>query len=424
MSNFRNVYQATALIILNTLIMFALLNLILWAVFAVRDAQRAVPLTRYVSDAPVTASGLFFEDGRAVDNGKRSTSNLQIFDFKAFEGVMNEIEIAAMLDEFYDHYRELGFSYQPWTQYGHRVFEGEYLNVSKLENGLTARRTVSPAQVFEGEEPIQIAAFGGSTTFGAGVADADTWPSQLSKILTARASEMGLGAPIEVVNYGRVGFYPTQEMHLFQQVLRSGARPELAIFLDGVNLGRADDTPNLTPEYHRFVNEAQLGRGSAMRWLPVMRAVTYITRAPTSQNAPKPTNRTTAEHAVNRFVHFQDNVRSIAQLYNVESLFILQPDGHYNYPYHLTGPGKPLGPRENRILKEQFYADLTQKPGFVDMTDLFEKWGDRKALMDVAHYSPNFSRFVAEHIAELIDLEALKQIRQPDAAPTGVPRRQ
>lgn len=415
----RRAYRTTAVISFNTFVAVVVVNLLLWAVFSFRDAPVSTRVD--IPPAPVTASGLFREDGTAVDNGKRTASNLTIFDFKSFEGVLSEPEIAALLDEYYVHHRQHGFSYQPFTQYGHRTFDGKYLNVHRLDNGLTVRRTINPPMAETDVQPIRIFAFGGSTTFGSGLADSQTWPSQLSHILNARAREMGLGVPIEVVNYGRVGFYPTQELYLLMDVLRSGARPQMAIFLDGVNFGRVDDTPNLTTDYHRIVDKAQLGGVQALDALPMMRAVNYFTRAPGSVLPPA---RYEVDHLVTRFLQFKETATLIAEHHGIEALFILQPDGHYNYPAHRYSTGRPVNSEASRALKAAFYGAFPEDHGFVDMTGLFEKWGDRKALMDAAHYSPNFARFVAQEIAALVDLETLKQRRRPDAAPTGTPRRQ
>ena len=66
--------------------------------------------------------------------------------------------------------------------------------------------------------------FGGSTTFGYGVADKETIPAQLEKILKTR-----------VINFGRGYFYSAQENQLLREYLKAGYRPKMVIFLDGVN---------------------------------------------------------------------------------------------------------------------------------------------------------------------------------------------
>ena len=67
-------------------------------------------------------------------------------------------------------------------------------------------------------------ALGGSTTFGSGVADHETIPAQLERIL---------GQP--VINLGVRGDGSLMENRLLNYYLRIGYRPAMAIFLDGIN---------------------------------------------------------------------------------------------------------------------------------------------------------------------------------------------
>jgi len=410
------------LIIFNTLLLLIIINLVLFMIFRHLDEAKITPDTNLA----YSKSGHFYEDGTAVDNGKRTPSNLNVFDYRAFEGSMSELEISEMLDEFYDHSR-MGFGYQPWSQYGPRLFSGKYLNVDLEPNGLPVRRTINPPATGDDRQTIRIHAFGGSTTFGSGLPDEHTWPTYLSQILNDRARKENLDIRVEVTNYGRVGFYPTQELHLLLDVLRSGQRPDLSIFLDGVNIGSDDDTPNLTSDYHRIINEAQLG--SAVKWeaLPMMRAARALEtrfRAKATPDASEPKLRAGPDQLVERFQQFRSGVIAISDLYGTKPIFFLQPDGHYNYPDHLYGAGKsPTSPRV-RALKKEFYAALPRDSGFVDLTGLFAEWGDRKAIMDAAHYVPNFSKFVAEKIANQIDLSELKPAETGKVIATGIPRKQ
>lgn len=413
-------YKSAALIVFNTLLLLIVINLVLFMIFRAFDEAKITPDT----NSAYSKSGHFHENGTAVDNGKRTPSNLNVFDYRAFEDSMSELEISEMLDEFYDD-SQLGFDYQPWSQYGPRVFSGKYLNVDLEPNGLAVRRTIEPPATGAGKRTIKIYAFGGSTTFGSGVPDEHTWPSYLSQILNDRARKENLDIRVEVTNYGRVGFYPTQELHLLQAVLRSGQRPELSIFLDGVNLGRDDDTPALTPSYHRTINEAQIGSDHKWQSLPMMRAARSLIARFNSAAIPDAKGARASvrtEQLVERFQQFRSSVLAISDLYGIRSMFFLQPDGHYNYPIHLYGSGKSPSLPRAREQKKEFYAALPKDSGFVDLTGLFAEWGDRKAIMDAAHYSPNFSKFVAQKIADQIDLSALKSVKTEDVVATGIPK--
>jgi hypothetical protein len=60
----------------------------------------------------------------------------------------------------------------------------------------------------------------------------------------------------------------------------------------------------------------------------------------------------------------------------------------------------------------------------IRLTSLFDEYGvapDRKAIVDDVHYSPAFSRFLAERVAAEIDLVSLASSPGP-LPPTGVSR--
>lgn len=70
-----------------------------------------------------------------------------------------------------------------------------------------------------------IMCFGGSTTFGHGVSQEDTWPAHLSRILPYS----------KVLNCGVVKNDLKASLNLLVSMLRLGIRPTQIIFLDGVN---------------------------------------------------------------------------------------------------------------------------------------------------------------------------------------------
>ena len=102
-------------------------------------------------------------------------------------------------------------------------------------------------------------------------------------------------------------------------------------------------------------------------------------------------------------------------------MFILQPDALYNYPLSLHRAPKHFDRPKQRHQREEFYALMQEADGYVDLTDLFEKWG-QKAIVDSGHYSPNFNRFLAEAIASKVDLSQAKGDGKPAAVPTGIRR--
>ena len=126
-----------------------------------------------------------------------------------------------------DYLRELQLTpstFYPYLQYKPIAFNGHYIHI----NGDWGRRSYEPA-VPAGTNIPTIWMFGGSTGFGEGQRDEYTIPSDLARMADAD------GIPIRVVNYGQRGWVNWQEMLLYEQLLATGQRPDLAVFYDGLN---------------------------------------------------------------------------------------------------------------------------------------------------------------------------------------------
>src|SRR5205085_2675003 len=94
--------------------------------------------------------------------------------------------------------------------------------------------------------------FGGSTGFGYGVRDAETVASQLAAFLNQTKA---VSRPIKIYNFGRAGYYSTPERMLFERLLLEGHRPQLAVFMDGLNEFEhaSDEDPRLNHLVDRWV---------------------------------------------------------------------------------------------------------------------------------------------------------------------------
>jgi hypothetical protein len=76
---------------------------------------------------------------------------------------------------------------------------------------------------------FNVFAFGGSSTFGVGVKDVETWPMLLQKKLRQQLSQAA------VFNLGLGAFSSADETHLLVDMLSQNRIPAIAIFLDGGN---------------------------------------------------------------------------------------------------------------------------------------------------------------------------------------------
>ncbi len=113
--------------------------------------------------------------------------------------------------------------YVPYLVSAPHPFAGRFLNVEDGE-----RRSYRP-EVPAGVEPLEVAFFGGSTTFGIGQRDEHTIPSAFARQAEAE------GIPVVVHNYGFPAWVSWQEHEYFERLLAAGRQFDLVVFYDGFN---------------------------------------------------------------------------------------------------------------------------------------------------------------------------------------------
>jgi hypothetical protein len=297
--------------------------------------------------------------------------------------------------------------YEPVTGMKEAAFSGNYVNVDE------AGFRIAPGQ---GQWPpansaINIFVFGGSTTFGYGVADADTVPANVQSIL-ARA----IDRPVHVYNFGRGHYQSSFERLLFEKLLVSGHVPDIAIFIDGLNdlINNAEFSERglqleaavggtSLQKFRGFLNSVALARG--VRWFRD-RFLSGSASAPETQ-PPDFDQIDGDQHAA--IARYLRNVRlstSIADQFGVEVAFVWQPVPSYGYDlayhplvsfdvgrHHYAGRGY-----------EKMKAVLDHGPwpqNFVWCADI--QAGLREALyIDAVHYGVRMSKLVAECVVREI----------------------
>lgn len=122
---------------------------------------------------------------------------------------MSDKAISQMLEELWAP----GFQYESYTGFSEVERSGEFVTV----NASGFRETGMP-------NDSDIWFFGGSTSFGYGVADWETIPSLVQEQLNQK-----------VYNFARGWYYSEQENVLLSKLLVAGKKPKLAVFVDGIN---------------------------------------------------------------------------------------------------------------------------------------------------------------------------------------------
>jgi len=427
-SRFARCYTGSALIILNTLIFLIIINLILGVAFWAYDWHRHAE--KNWTSQP-RANAFFYEDGSPIDKRKRNIYLFDTYDFTACEGISPE-EAAAVLEDFFESL-QTGFIYQPWVQFTDVPFRSKHLNVLSDEADFPRRHTLNPDNPHKLPE-IVVWTLGGSTTFGYYVADQQTWPSYFSQVLNERARQENLGVHIRVENYGRAAYTPSQEVILLWDLLRSGQRPSLVIFMDGINIGGENDYPDATSELANLFQLVQKKRLNHRLWaeslpdIPLGRLATFLWKklgAGAGWPAPGINEDQLVRWRCNRFKESWRLAGELSRHSGANLLVCLQPNAFYHYNKDLCRFPKNDISEARKRQTEALYGTLRREKGLLFLGDLFTAWGPRrKACINEVHYTPGFNKFLAEHLAAQIDLKKLPVSRGylPQEA-TGAPRR-
>ena len=293
------------------------------------------------------------------------------------------------VDELLKEHSSFTTRYAPWIGYREAPFKSRYLNID--ENGIR-----SNGKPIDGIEKIQGAVwfFGGSTTWGAGVADNETIPAQLETEIGRR-----------VVNFGVNTFYSEQENLELIQYLRLGYRPSTAIFLDGIN-------ESCTIDYYQ--NEMKLIYAKAQagyQWdpyeiaKPAFHAFARIRNWLRNRLSPIVESRNDlvcerdGKRLALRAVHAQTMAEreALCRLYALECVTFVQPFAGVHGRHEDMSS---LDELERRWWKAKFehLEPNWRNAKSVFVTDALDKL-DRHAYVDEVHYSAEANGLIAQAIA-------------------------
>lgn len=177
-------YKTAALIVFNSIVIFVLLNLI-------------------------ALCGLKFEQGKTLSKSNPyNETNFQ----KVYPNYSKE-EINSLLSETH----ERGFIYDPYQGYREKPFKGRYVNVDA-----EGYRYIAVSQTgIKDSTIVPVLLFGGSTTFGYGVADSNTIGAYLDKMIKKKNTSYC------IYNFGAGGYYSNQELIFFKRILADNKKPEI-----------------------------------------------------------------------------------------------------------------------------------------------------------------------------------------------------
>ncbi|MFQ6006472.1 MAG: SGNH/GDSL hydrolase family protein [Woeseia sp.] len=356
-------YQSGALIIVNTIVLFLLLNLFLLGFFHVKDR---------LSGDSVVAEKYGFD---LLMQGYPHRS---------------EQEVRALLSETWSR----KFVYEPFTQFTESPYRGEYVNVDEAGFRFSADQGPWPPQ----SGAINVFVFGGSTAFGYGVADDETIASYLQARLASQ-----LDATVRVYNFGRGHYYSTQERVLFTQLLANGHAPDLAVFIDGLNdfyYAKSDE-----PLYTRRLRRVTQDPGS--------RALELLSQSPLARVIGRQAVAETVDYddpviiqrAIDRYLSNRSIIEAVAASREVQPVFVWQPVPTFAYdqgrhPFSLASIPRHLYSRQGYRSVQTLNEQGRLGEDFLWCAEIHDDAGPE--YVDVVHYSARFSERIAACISDLI----------------------
>ncbi len=318
----------------------------------------------------------------------------------------------AEVDELLNETWKRSCVFESYVHFRERPGSGKFVNVD--ENGFRLTRNQGPWPI--APDNFNIFLFGGSTAFNYGVPDENTIASYLQENLSGKVQ----GKKVRVYNFGCGSYYSSQERILFEKLLLSGAVPDMAVFVDGLNdFYYEDDNPKFARLQKKlFEIETKSILSMLMRKMPVHEAVEssrkYVRDKlfPPSETASDeetendPRSDEISRKVVARYVQNVKMIEAIASIYDVKPLFFWQPVPTYKYnPAGNPFADEPLE-RHSYTRKGYPYFEnyLKTNPlgdNFVWGADIQENIPD-VLYVDKVHYSSAMSKMIGDFIAEKV----------------------
>lgn len=264
--------------------------------------------------------------------------------------------------------------YTPWLEFRNKDFTGTYVNIRGFE-----RKTI-PGFIQKGKDTLIIWFFGGSTTFGFNVADAETIPSYFARQFY---DSIDTNTSLEVHNYGVPYYYLYQEYKLFQHLLSFYKKPDLVIFIDGLN--------NFVYKGYTSLNESWLSN--------TYRNTTSLTTATTAASSQPDATLLINSYLLSALLTEQE-----ADVKDIRSLLVLQPVPYYQYPDRALDP--VCSKKEEPVFAAvypQLETAFLNKTGRLYLGDI-QKQAVKPLYVDAFHYSPGFNQQIASLILQRVKL--------------------
>jgi hypothetical protein len=322
---------------------------------------------------------------------------------------------APWIREFLTEHRDAdALDWHSYVYWRHKRFKGHYINVDSRGVRATWQAPMHPDA-----KPIRVFMLGGSTMWGTGARDDFTIPSLLAK----RIADKAVGRPVEITNFGELGYVSTQELLTLELELQRGNIPDAVICYDGANdLGSAfqgGEAGIPQNETNRRVDFERPGAAfvySLMKNSSLLRPVLWrMARGVwTAENTRRSVEeRSNLGHAALRV--YTANLAIIDGLsrdFGFSTLFLWQP---VIFSKLYLSPGEQDAANESSYMREFFLqgydymrkdTQLRANPHFHDISEIFDSI-QQPIYFDLVHVTEHGNEMVAQamlpYVRELLD---------------------
>jgi lysophospholipase L1-like esterase len=353
------------------------------------------------------------DEGRPLPGKKRDPDTISDLDMRAYAGLPRD-RVETMIDDMND-FGHAGSVFLPWVEFGPPTFKSATVNIITDGPEFPYRISVlDPAIKVDPSWPtVKVFMLGGSTTFGSRVADEWTLASAMWNVLQRQGSAAPHPYRVELTNWGRTWYYSSQELALLRRLLRTGHKPDVVVFLDGLNdvnnwCTVGSDQPVFSGKLAEIYRYNQMGKDwlAQYGWIPMVRFAFLVRSHITPPPAP-PADLLTEEQVAARAQEivdtYQENVSDARRLCNengIKSYFFWQPVPFVKYDLSLHRATPTVSPGIVRAFQEVYAKIPSSVPEAVDLDDALQQYGHKHVFVDMVHYSPDFHKFLAGLMAQ------------------------
>lgn len=305
------------------------------------------------------------------------------------------------------------YGYKPYVIWRHLPFEGETININQEGLRQTPGANCSA-------DAYKVFVFGGSTMWGWGSPDWETIAAHLQQGL-----EDLIEGPVCVINFGEDSFVSTQSLIELIRQLQFGNVPDAAIFYDGVNTvyaGHESGRSGVHPGFEKIAAKFEEDEHPLLKWIKASRQYTLIESLVNKLKAVRQDNslKLLNDEAMEIKTHFLADsltqvyltnykvVRTLSQEFGFEVFFFWQP--------HLGIDKKPLTIEEQALkstmdpklialtkaVYERIYVSTLEYEHLWYIADVFEGHEEQIWIDAWGHVTPEGNRLVAQKMLSMI----------------------